>query len=374
MKLFSWRLGVKIKLKTFLFYSLTTFLILYMLSNPYCITYYCKKALQMCYQTVVPSLFVFTVFSHILAQSAVPNTAGKKTHKYNEFLFGISKNTFFLCVFGFFSGAIPAGVGILSLYSEGRISKNEAENALLLLPGCSAPFILTICRSVLDSPFHALLLLLSNTLAIITSFFILCKKTQNKPINSTIPHLKMNSYFKIITQSLEKSAINTLIICSYVIFFNVISGITIDIVQKFGLKNNTLHTLMFGIFEMTSGIVRASMFDGNEKIVFIAFMCSFSGISIIFQLSGICNEKGISVKSFILSRILCGVLCPLYMLLLMFILPYKMTYFTEHTTVFNINKIDCAMMFYSSLAFSVIALLLIIVCRIDKKHKKNVQK
>lgn len=354
---------MKITLKTFLFYSLTTFLIFYMLLNPYCITYYCKNALRMCAKTIIPSLFVFTVFSHILAQVGFATTTSKKPQHFTKNNSPISKKTLPLCLFGIFSGAIPASIGILSLYSQGLISKNEAENALLLLPGCSAPFILTICRSVLDSPYYAILLLLSNTLAIITSFFILCKKTQNNPKNATLPLPKRNSYLKILSESLEKSATNTLIICSYVIFFSVISGIIIDIVQKFGLKNNTLHTLLFGIFEMTSGIVRASVFDGNEKIVFIAFMCSFSGISIIFQLSGICNDKGINVRSFIISRLLCGVLCPLYMLLLMFILPYKITCFTQYSTVFIIK-----------LTFSVIVLLTIIYSRIDKKHKKNVQK
>ena len=366
---------VYVKRKIYSTLGIILFLLMFafMIFNPMCITNHCKNAILMCAHSIVPSLFMFTVFSTMLSEICKKTDSSGKVLTFLSKLFGIDKKLIPQCLFGLFAGACPASPGLINIYSSGGVSKQNTENALMLLSGCSVPFIITVCSNVLESKELGLLLLISNFLSILTSFFILCKRDNNSTKVKLLERTEKSNFFKIIGKSLENSTVNTFNMCSYIIFFSVLSGAVCDIVAKLGVNNSLVETVLFGLFEASSGVIHSSSLFGNERIMLVCFICAFSGISIIFQIAGICSPYGISIKKFILSRLLSSILCPLYMLIFMMVLPFDITCFT-HTTelernIAGMSQNSLILTFITSVVVYTVALFIVI----DKKHKKSVQ-
>ena len=233
---------------------------------------------------------------------------------------------------------------------------------------------MTVCSVFLESAKLAFLLLLSNFLAVFTSFFILCDRHENFTSSQHVVFEKKASVLSIFSSSLSNSVINTLNMCSYIIFFSVISGAMSDtLINLSVIHNKSAAAFIYGFFEMTGGIVRSMSLAGNERIMFICAVVGFSGISIIFQLSHILGMHNISIKPYIYSRLLCTLLCPLYMLVFMLTLPYSVTCFSQGSIVFTgfdfdlQNLLSCVVI---CISITITAAVFVII---NKKHKKNEQ-
>lgn len=353
---------------------LLTVSVIYMCCNPFQITYHCRKALEMCYRTVIPSLFMFTVFSLIIASVCEKIKDFPKPVRFTSCrIFGMNTRLFILCIFGFFSGAASACAGIERLYMSKSASKNECENALMLLPGCSMPFILTVVASSLGNAALAYTLLLCNLLALLTSFFILCRRDKNFSENTSI-YLPYSATETKRSTSCVTAGMSCMInMCSFIIFFRVISGTIGDLMTSIRLVHPSATPMIHGLFEMTSGIISASSLNGNERIMAVCILCGFSGISIIFQVWSICMNCSLDIKRFIYSRLLCSILCPLYMLAFLFIFPPHITcFFSIEDISQNVYSPDSVRLFCRSFITCIIGLTALILICIEKKHKKNV--
>ena len=357
------------------FFIFTLFITGYCVINPQSIALHCKNALSLCARTAIPSLFMFTVLSNLISEITSRISFSKNAEtRFMRKKAVIEAPLLPICLFGIFSGAVPACTAISEKVCKKDISKASAENALLLLSGCSIPFILTVCGAELYSIRLTALLVLSNFLASLTSFFILCSKSEISTQHVCADSKKIRPFSHILPSALSISLHSTLNMCTYIIFFYVISGITSDIFSILSIKNDVIKAIISGILEMTSGIAHSSAFSGNEKTVFIAFTVAFSGISMIFQLDSICSQAGISIKKYICSRLLCSVLCPLYILLFLYILPREITCFAQVSEDFLKSRFSDTDLLTAVFLTCVILFTFAVFIYIDKKHKKNVQK
>ena len=353
----------------------TLFVTLYCVTNPYSTANHCKVAILLCAHTAVPSLFMFSVLSNLISEITLKIPLSKNfVTRFISRIFRIEAQLVPVFLFGMFSGILPAFTATSEKVRRKEVSKESAENLLLLLSGCSIPFILTVCGAKLESFPLTLILILSNFLASFTSFFILCDKSEINTAhkNSVICNRRFPD---ILHSSLSISLHNTLIMCTYILFFYVLAGITSDILSTtLSAGNNVITAIVTAILEMTSGIAESNVFSGNEKAVFIAFTSAFSGISIIFQLDGICAQAGISIKKYIYSRLLCSVLCPLYMILFLLIFPHELSCFSGLSRHFQRSFFHGTELLISAFNVVVILFTAAVFLYIDKKHKKNVQK
>ena len=352
----------------------TLFVTLYCVTNPYSTANHCKNALLLCAHTAVPSLFMFSVLSNLMSEISLKIPLSKNfVTSFITRIFRIEAQLVPVFLFGMFSGILPAFTATNEKVRRKEVSKESAENLLLLLSGCSIPFILTVCGAKLESFPLTLILIVSNFLASFTSFFILCDKSE---INTAHKNsVTCNRRFPdILHSSLSISLHNTLIMCTYILFFYVLAGISADILCTLSAGNDVITAIVTAILEMTSGIAESNVFSGNEKAVFIAFASAFSGTSIIFQLDGICTQAGISIRKYIYSRLLCSVLCPLYMILFLLIFPHELSCFSGLSRHFQLSFFHGTDLLISAFNVVVILFTAAVFLYIDKKHKKNVQK
>lgn len=126
--------------------------------------------------------------------------------------------------------------------------------------------------------------------------------TLNKK-NNKIQYL--SSKFDILKQSIQNTYITLSYILGFMIIFNMLSNIVINIINHF-TNNQYLLLFISGLFEMTTSIKQISNLNNiNLNILLTSFLLGFSGMSIIFQIKASCNIK---FKNIVISKLSHGIL------------------------------------------------------------------
>ncbi len=296
------------------------------LSNPLMCSFYTKKALEICANSLLPALLPFVFLSRIYA-----NTSKSESSFLSGIfskLFGVDKSlsipVFLGLFFGFPSGAISAS----SCYKKGLCTKTQAENAIALSNNCSAPFLINVAGAViLQNVRYGIYLFASQIISVLSlSVIMRILYSGDKDCDYYFCgyHKQSNpetSLSVIFTDSIKISAQNMLYVCAFTVFFYLISGIICDTLQSFLPGFDSLKALICGALEITSGVFACKSLDFPMNIILCSIICSFAGMSVMFQICAICNEYDLSIKKFIVSRFILSALSPLFTLLLLVFFP-----------------------------------------------------
>lgn len=157
-------------------------------------------------------------------------------------------------------------------------------------------------------------------------------KYDNKLQNVTISNLG-----EILGNSIQSSISTILMIGGFVVLFSVIisilnvSGITnlictifLPICNTFNIPSEIISSMFNGIFEITNGINMISLVKLKNislNIIFTAFLLGFGGISVLLQVLSIVSKSDLSIKPYILGKLLHGVFAAFYTFLFIYLLP-----------------------------------------------------
>lgn len=113
-------------------------------------------------------------------------------------------------------------------------------------------------------------------------------------------------------------------------FISVISSLFEPIFRIFGITNNSFVSgFISGIIELTNGVQKISAIACKEistNIILCAGLLGFGGISILLQVFSITSKTDISIKPYIIGKILHGIFASIY------------TYiFISYFPIFNLN-------------------------------------
>lgn len=101
--------------------------------------------------------------------------------------------------------------------------------------------------------------------------------------------------------------------------FDILSMITSPILNKFGLPSSFAHGFFAGIVELTNGasLVAKIPFKAiSVNMIICAFLLGFGGISILLQVLSITSTSDISIKPYIIAKLMQGAFSALYTYLL----------------------------------------------------------
>ena len=364
------------KIKNLMFYTPTLSFCIFILLNPYQSAYYCKKALEMCANSVVPSLFTFIVLSKIISGYTCSYTNISKKG-ITDRLFCLPKVLIPTALLGLFFGAPSGAVSVCDTYKKGLCTKKQAEAAITLCNNASAAFIMSIAASVLQSTRLAFLLLASNILTTLTVYFLLFRSGQVYLEKTSITQNKEKIRFSnLICYCVKDGAVSTVTLCGYIVLFYTLSGIIQDKVHQ-ALQHSisqsnmsNIRALISSFFEMSQGTLSCSLCEGNIKIILCCACIAFCGLSIIFQVTSVMSEAGLSSKNYLLSKIASAFLCPLFMLLFMFLIPEKTVsvsnFIPLHTEGISSKSLVTGIFILAIFAFGVH-----ILSFVDKSNKNN---
>ena len=325
--------SVKENLLSILFILFTISLVIFSKSNLPAAT----SGLKLWANAVVPSLFPFFVATELLSRTNVISILGSFLNCIMRPVFNVPGEGSFPFIMGIISG-YPTGAKIVSKFkTDGVCTSVEAERLLAFTNNSGPLFILgTVGISLFGNIEIGILLLITHVLACITVGFIFrfwkynsssnvsptSKSTQKQNTTS------FSSLGKIMGESITSATRTVVLIGGFVVIFSVIisivnsSGILSLLCKILGpisqvLKINPEFSSGFisGIIELTNGVNIISSVPEKAlsiNIILCAFLLGFGGISVILQVFSIVSEANISIKPYIIGKLLQGAFAALY--------------------------------------------------------------
>ena len=289
----------------------------------------CTNGLNLFIKNIFPTLFPFLIATDILYNSNFIYILEKYLQNFTSKLFNIPPKAAIAIILGFISG-YPIGAKITAnLKKDKYLTKAEAERLIAFTNNASPIFIIsTVGISLLNDKSLGIKLLIIHIVSsiLVGLVFRFWKYNDKEQLNYDFIMLSENNKLKknlssieIITNSIKNSIHTILQIGSFIIFFTIlldilkstrILNILAYLLSIIGFNEEISVSFLYGIFEITNGLnLIQSLYLNNRilSLMIISFLLGFSGISILFQIYSIIKKEHISIKPYILGKILQGI-------------------------------------------------------------------
>lgn len=328
-----------------------------------------KTGYNFCLNLLIPSLFLFMVFSQLTLNFNISNKLESVLNKIAFKLFKLPG----ICVIPILTGLVggyPVGaINIKTLLENNLITKKQAECLIYFLVGAGPAFIINVVGvSLFSSRLLGILLFISQLVSsvglgiIVSNFFMSKNLSQQKTVSNNFLKQNKISFSKSLILAINKTSKNLFYMCSLIVFFSAL----INIFKKFasvGFITKALEILHISkiwadifisiFFEVTNGC--KLVIKNHLPIFFVIFAISWAGISVHMQIFSILKDLKFSKIKFMFFRILHSVLSTvIFYVLLLFI-----TDDTKTSLIRGVNRVCVSSFSHAPSSFS---LLIMCIC------------
>ncbi len=270
-----------------------------------------QGALLLCYRTVIPTLFPFFILSSMLVYSGFGDSMAKLFSPVMRPIFQVSGTGSLPFVLGLVCG-YPAGAKcVTTLYQSGALTKDEAER---LLPFCnnSGPlFVIGAVGSVMMGNVSVGIYLY--VVHVISAACVGVLQRASRQANKKTEQIyhrekKYQGYLQAFSNAVSDSVLTILTVCGFIIFFAAIIGSVSPFCDRLFLPPISL--FIKSVAEITNGIYLTSCAGYTQRITlsFISFLLGFGGLCVCMQVSAVVAETDISLKRYVVGKIVHGVI------------------------------------------------------------------
>ena len=274
------------------------------------------------FKAMVPTVFPFTVICNLLI-------AYEGIDLYSKFLgpllckpLKLSKNCSFPLVASFLCGYPLGAKYSTDIYELGLIDRKEYLRLLNIASNAGPLFLIgSVASALLGNITFGYILLIGNYLSIVIIGIITRKASKN--INSTslkLPKKNKTNIGDALKTSVENGISTTLSIGGFIILFSVIisiiknstyiSTIFYNLEVLLSIPKDSLYACFLGCIEITNGcnLIATSSLSIPLKLSIISFLCSFSGFSIIAQVSSFIGKQEVPLLKYSFFKLLQGII------------------------------------------------------------------
>ena len=259
-------------------------------------------------------------------------------------IFNVPGEGAFPLIMGIISG-YPVGAKIVTNFRKNNICTKEEAERLITFTNNSGPLFIigTVGISLFGNTSIGLLLFITHLLASLTVGFLFRfwkrKKHNSTPNSSTYFNKKIktppkfSSLGSILQNSIMTSVSTVVMIGGFVMLFSVIISIlnntgVLDFLSKIlspiftllSIPPSFANGLLSGIVELTNGVSIISnipMKAISINIIICAFLLGFGGISVMLQVLSITSNSDISIKPYIIGKLMQGFFAAFYVYILL---------------------------------------------------------
>lgn len=251
-----------------------------------------QSGIDLCIQTVIPSLFPFFVMSMILTNS-LHDCLSHPLQLIARFL-GIPRTSASI-LFPAVLGGYPVGAKCVSdLYQKEQITRNEAERLLAFCSNAGPSFLFGMVSVFFPEKKSAWLLWLIHIFsALLTAAAIPARKELAREPGRHITQSK---------QSIILSAAKAMVlVCCWVVLFRIVISFLNN--WFLWLLPAWLQVIVMGILELTNGCCELPLIaDVKLRFVLCACLLSFGGMSVLFQTAAV--TKGLSLGWYLKGKLM----------------------------------------------------------------------
>ena len=289
---------------------------------------YMSRGLALCAKTVIPSLFPFMVISELIVSSGLGSRLLLPLSLTLQKLFRISPDGCCAVLLGMLCGfPVGARCAILS-YGQGKITREEAERILCFSNNPSSAFIITaVGGSLWGNRKFGIALYLAVLIAALLTGIVIARFPQKasrakkeipiEPITAPAP-----SSAKLFCNAIRSATASILLVCSYVLFFSALVG-TFHYIPGVQTLPASAKAFLFCLFELSSGVSQATALGSPmQSALLCAFACGWSGISVHCQVLSVCDAEKLSLRPYVISKLLQACITPLILAAILACFPY----------------------------------------------------
>lgn len=329
-------------------------------------------------KTIIPTIFPFSVICNLLISYDGVGLYSKILGPIICKPLKLSKSSSFPIVASFLSG-YPLGCKYCcDLYSLGYINRSEFERLLNIASNASPMFIIgSIGATMLGDIRLGFILLISNYLSSIIVGILTINNSKTSSTWKKLPENNINVNFGSALKSALDNGINTTLqVGAFVVLFSIIISIIknntyisivfYNIEEFLNLPKYSIYGLFLGSVEFTNGckLITTLPLTLPFKLAIISFICSFSGLSVIAQISSFVYKYDISIAKYSFIKFIQGVISFSITFIISSVFSLKYTAYTSTTTIDNYN---ISLIISFSLSFLLIGTL--IISLLKKLHR-----
>lgn len=228
-----------------------------------------SEGIALCLKTVVPSLFPFFLLANLLTASV--NTLPKPVTT----LFNIRKESGGILLAGMLGG-FPIGAKVVSqAFTNGTISKDDAERLLPICNQCGPAFIFGMAGAIFQDIKYGFIIW---GIQIISTIIIAWLIPRNPETSAITTHAKSHSLSIAMKQATSAMAS----VCGWIIAFRILFRFLERwILWYFPI---TAQVTICGLLELANGCMELHRVnDPNLRFLLCALMISFGGICVALQ-------------------------------------------------------------------------------------------
>lgn len=267
-----------------------------------------KFGLTVCGEIVIPSIFPFAFLCILIYSTDISKIFDKVLAKPMRLL-GLTGGIGSVIIMSLIGG-YPVGSKMISLMYNDGIIDNKTANILLMF--CISPgpafVIVAVGSGMLRSLSAGVLIFSSCILSSLISIVIICLIM--KPRCNDFKRIRA-PFSEGIIKSISEATASTIQICSFVVIFSCIGAA----IKTFLPAN--ISSILISVLEVTNGC----LFTSKISIYLVAFIISFSGIAVHFQIFSFCGKLKIDYALFYIGRLLHSFITVFIMYLLEKIFP-----------------------------------------------------
>lgn len=299
------------------------------------------------YKAILPTTFPFVVICNLLIYY-------DGITLYSKFLgplickpLGLSRNCSFPIAASILCGYPLGAKYCADIYSMGYIEKNEYERLLNIASNVGPLFLIgSVGVALLNNVYLGYILLIGSYFSAFLIGLVTKKNRNSNSLSSpSYPKNKTVNFGLAIKNAVENGVNTTLSIGGFIIIFSVIisviesnnyiSNFFRNLEQIFNLSPGILYGSFLGSIEITNGcnILSSLKISLCLKMSIISFLCSFSGLAIIAQVSSFVSHTKINFSKYIFLKVIQGVFSFVITYALIYILPTSI-----YTSTINLSS------------------------------------
>lgn len=235
---------------------------------------------------------------------------------------------------GIISG-YPVGAKIVNKFIEdGTCTKQEAERMLAFTNNSGPLFIIgTVGISLFGDTNIGIILFITHILSCLTVGLIfgfaskhifLSSKSQNYRNKNSTKTYNISDLGTILSNSIANSISTILLIGGFIVLFSIIISILkslsiinilANVFSNIGIPFEFGTGILTGILELTNGVNSISCIHTKNmswQIIVTALLLGFAGFSIFLQIFSIASKNNLSMKPYLIGKILQGFIASFY--------------------------------------------------------------
>lgn len=280
-----------------------TFLCVIFLKNAEMCTTLVTEGLEICFRSVIPSLFPYMVISALIISSGLAHYLGRLFARPLSAVFAIRGGGAAAIILGVIAGFPMGAKTAVDSYKNGLCTKEEAERLCCFCNNTGPAFLIGgIGVGFFGDAGAGVTLYIIELISVLILGIILSIGKDRRS-----PQVKEKIVFKPDpSEAVRSSVYSVLSVCGFVIFFRVLNGAIATILANLRLRR--LSPLFFAISEVTGGGGAAADIG---SLPLAAFAVGWSGLCVHAQSATFMLPEGIKMRKYLIIKALQGLLCAL---------------------------------------------------------------